>query len=27
MTIADDIEALVNRKRRLSLTEEDMADC
>jgi hypothetical protein len=26
MTIADDIEALVNRKRRLSLTEEDIAD-
>jgi hypothetical protein len=26
MTIADDIEALVKRKRRLSLTEEDIAD-
>ncbi len=26
MTIADDIEALVNRKRRLSLSEEDIAD-
>jgi hypothetical protein len=26
MTIADDIEALIKRKRRLSLTEEDIAD-
>jgi hypothetical protein len=26
MTIADDIEALVSRKRRLSLTEEDIAE-
>jgi hypothetical protein len=26
MTIADDIEALVKRKRRLNLTEEDIAD-
>jgi hypothetical protein len=26
MTIADDIEALVKRKWRLRLTEEDMAD-
>ena len=25
MTIADDIEALVKRKRRLSLNEEDIA--
>ncbi len=26
MTIADDIEVLIKRKRRLSLTEEDIAD-
>jgi hypothetical protein len=26
MTIADDIEALVKRKRRLHLSEEDIAD-